>query len=69
MNHERMAPPASGAIVLPIRVAEAYCHSISPLFAGNFSAITAETTGPRIAVAAPWKNRTGISQSGLVMKR
>jgi hypothetical protein len=69
MNHVRIAPPASGAIVLPMRVAEAYCPSISPLFSGNRSAITAEITGPRIAVAVPWKNRTGISQSGLVMKR
>ena len=64
-----MAPPASGARVLPIRVAEEYCPSISPFLSGNRSAMIAETTGPRIAVAVPWKNRTGISQEGSVTKR
>ncbi len=69
MKYVMMAPPASGASVRPISVAEAYCPSISPLVSGNRSAITAEMTGPRIAVAIPWKNLTGISQTGAVINR
>ena len=56
-------------MVLPVSVAEENCPSIAPLVSGNRSAITAEMTGTRIAVAVPWKNRTGISQSGSVMNR
>jgi hypothetical protein len=51
-----IAPPISGAIVRPTSVADEYHPSISPLFLVNRSAIMAETTGPRIAVANPWKN-------------
>ena len=64
-----MAPPTSGAIVRPTRVAEEYCPSISPFRTGNRSAMIAETTGPRMAVAVPWKNRTGISQAGSLTRR
>lgn len=50
---DMIIPPASGAIVRLTSVAEEYCPSIAPLFSGNRSAITAEMTGPRIAVAVP----------------
>ena len=43
--------------------------SFSPLVSGYALTITAEATGPRMAVEMPWKNLMGINQNALCTRR
>jgi hypothetical protein len=57
-------PPSIGARVLPINVDDEYIPNFSPLDFEYLDTMTADATGPRIAVAQPWKNLIGISHIG-----
>jgi len=63
-KNARINPPKSGANARPINVADEYKPNFSPLEDVYALTIIAETTGPKIAVAVPWKNRIGINHAG-----
>jgi len=63
-KYDMMNPPSIGARVLPINVDEEYIPNFSPLDFEYADTIIADATGPRIAVAQPWKNLIGMSHTG-----